>query len=99
MCDPKFRCWKQLGLNLREEQINALVARGDFDKDQVIDYYEFVVRYGLEIQVPGKWIFQVWTILLSKFALLMHLYLSMSIYCHYSFAERTSQASARSGAI
>ncbi len=27
--------------------------------DKAIDYYEFLVRFGLEHQVPGKWIFQV----------------------------------------
>jgi Ca2+-binding EF-hand superfamily protein len=49
----------QLGLNLRDEQLHALINRGDFDKDEFMDYYEFVVKYGLEMQVPGKWIFQV----------------------------------------
>ena len=41
------------------KQVGALISRGDFDKDKAIDYYEFLVRFGLEQQAPGKWVFQV----------------------------------------
>jgi hypothetical protein len=49
----------QIGLELTTKQAGALISRGDYDKDKAIDYYEFLVRFGLEQQVPGKWIFQV----------------------------------------
>ena len=41
------------------KQAGALIKRGDYDNDKAIDYYEFLVRFGLEQQVPGKWEVQV----------------------------------------
>uniref|UniRef100_A0A7S0M3T5 EF-hand domain-containing protein n=1 Tax=Cryptomonas curvata TaxID=233186 RepID=A0A7S0M3T5_9CRYP len=49
---------KKIGLELTTMQAGALIKRGDYDNDKAIDFYEFLVRFGLEQQVPGKWVFQ-----------------------------------------
>jgi hypothetical protein len=48
-----------MGLELKTEQVQSLISRGDFDKDKALDFYEFLVRFGLRHQAPGKWVYQV----------------------------------------
>ncbi len=57
--ESEVRISAQAGLELSAEEAGALIASGDFDMDQAIDYYEFLVRFGLEQQIAGKWVFQV----------------------------------------
>ena len=49
----------QVGVELTKKQAGELISRGDYDRDKAMDYYEFLVRFGLEQQVPGRWVFQV----------------------------------------
>ena len=57
---------QQIGLDLTPDEIATMISSGDFDKDKAINYYEFLVRFGLEHQNPGKWIFQVRLIVEAK---------------------------------
>lgn len=33
-----------IGLKLREDEVDSLLERADFDADSHLDYYEFIVR-------------------------------------------------------
>lgn len=47
-----------LGLKLTDSEVEMLLSRGDFDGDDHMDYYEFIVRFGLEFQAEGQWVYK-----------------------------------------
>lgn len=56
--DVKRGLATDLGLKLSDAEVDMLVSRADFDGDGHMDYYEFIVRFGLEFQAEGKWVYK-----------------------------------------
>jgi Ca2+-binding EF-hand superfamily protein len=50
---------QKLGKSITESELVALFRRSDLDQDSYVDYDEFVVRFGLEAEQPGRWVYKI----------------------------------------
>ena len=49
----------KIGKIISDSELDFLMRRSDLDHDSFVDYDEFILRFGLEAEQPGRWVYKV----------------------------------------